>query len=77
MNVANYRAPHRTRTAAAFCLAVLGLSAVAARAEAPMKIGVIGEESSVAGASITKAAALAAEDINAHGGVNGRRGRHL
>lgn len=38
----------------------------------PIKIGVIGEESSVAGASLTKAAAMAAEDINARGGVNGR-----
>jgi branched-chain amino acid transport system substrate-binding protein len=39
----------------------------------PIKIGVIGEESSVAGASITKAAQMAADDINAHGGVNGRQ----
>jgi branched-chain amino acid transport system substrate-binding protein len=38
----------------------------------PIKIGVIGEESSVAGASLTKAAVLAAEEINAQGGVNGR-----
>lgn len=39
----------------------------------PIKIGVIGEESSVAGASLTKAAVMAADDINAHGGVNGRK----
>jgi branched-chain amino acid transport system substrate-binding protein len=39
----------------------------------PIKIGVIGEESSVAGASLTKAALMAADDINAHGGVNGRK----
>lgn len=39
----------------------------------PIRIGVIGEESSVAGSSLTKAALLAAEEINAHGGVNGRR----
>jgi len=39
----------------------------------PIRIGVIGEESSVAGASLTKAAAMAADDINAHGGVNGRK----
>lgn len=38
----------------------------------PIKIGVIGEESSVAGASLTKAALLAADEINAQGGVNGR-----
>jgi branched-chain amino acid transport system substrate-binding protein len=74
MNVAEHRAPQRTRTAAALlCFAVVCLSAAAARAEAAIKIAVIGEESSVTGASITKAAALAAEDINAHGGVNGGR----
>ncbi|GAC1597925.1 MAG: ABC transporter substrate-binding protein [Candidatus Velthaea sp.] len=44
----------------------------AAPAAEPIKIGVIGEESSVAGASITKAAQMAADDINAHGGINGR-----
>jgi branched-chain amino acid transport system substrate-binding protein len=39
----------------------------------PIKIGVIGEESSVAGASLTRAAVMAADDINAHGGVSGRK----
>ncbi|HET7413789.1 MAG TPA: ABC transporter substrate-binding protein, partial [Pararhizobium sp.] len=39
----------------------------------PIKIGVIGEESAIAGASLTKAAQLAADDINAAGGVNGRK----
>ena len=39
----------------------------------PIRIGVIGEEFSVAGASLTKAAAMAADDINARGGVNGRK----
>ena len=43
------------------------------QAKEPIKIGVIGEESSVAGASLTKAALMAADDINAAGGVNGRR----
>jgi branched-chain amino acid transport system substrate-binding protein len=38
-----------------------------------IKIGVIGEESAVAGASITKAAVMAADEINANGGVNGRK----
>lgn len=42
------------------------------QAKDPIKIGVIGEESSVAGASLTKAAQLAADEINAQGGVNGR-----
>jgi branched-chain amino acid transport system substrate-binding protein len=39
----------------------------------PIKIGVISEESAVAGASISKAAQLAAEEINAKGGVDGRQ----
>src|SRR6516165_9008216 len=50
----------------------LTLSVHLASAQA-IKIGVIGEESSVAGASLTKAAVMAADDINAHGGVNGRK----
>ena len=54
--------------AAATTLA-LGASAWAAE---PIKIGVIGEESSVAGASLTKAAQMAADEINAQGGVDGR-----
>src|SRR5260370_16108259 len=51
--------------------ASLGLG-FSAQAPESIKIGVIGEESSVAGASLTKAAAMAADDINAKGGVNGR-----
>src|ERR1700744_1898342 len=44
-----------------------------ARADGPpLKIGVIGEASSVAGASITKAAQLAVDQINAQGGFNGQ-----
>ena len=54
---------------------VLTLLAQPASAQSsdPIKIGVIGEESSVAGASLTKAALIAADDINAHGGVRGRK----
>jgi branched-chain amino acid transport system substrate-binding protein len=52
---------------------LLGLSVSSpAPAADPIKIGVIGEESAVAGASITKAAQMAQDDINAHGGINGR-----
>ncbi len=55
-------------------IAALGVASNAsAQAAEPIKIGVIGEESSVAGASLTKAAVMAAEDINAHGGVDGRQ----
>ena len=55
-------------------LASLALGTQAqAQNKAPIKIGVIGEASSVAGASIINAAKMAADDINAHGGVNGRK----
>ena len=54
-------------------IAALGLAVSAYAAGDPIKIGVIGEESAVAGASITKAAQLAADEINAHGGVDGRQ----
>ncbi len=56
-------------------LAALGVAspAVAASDSGPIKIGVIGEASSVAGAAIINAAKLAADDINAQGGVNGRK----
>jgi branched-chain amino acid transport system substrate-binding protein len=53
----------------------LALSAHPTAAQSPdsIKIGVIGEESSVAGASLTRAAIMAADDINVRGGVNGRK----
>jgi len=43
-----------------------------ARAAEPIKIGVIAEVSSITGAAIPQAAKLAADEINAAGGVNGR-----
>jgi branched-chain amino acid transport system substrate-binding protein len=39
----------------------------------PIKIGVIAEVSSISGAAIPQAAKLAADEINAAGGVNGRK----
>ena len=41
--------------------------------DAPIKIGVIAEAQSVAGSSIPQAAQLAADEINAKGGVDGRK----
>ena len=68
------QAPHRFVLAGAVLTTALALTfATAAQAAEPIKIGVIGEQSSVAGASLTKAAEMAAEDINAHGGVDGRQ----
>jgi branched-chain amino acid transport system substrate-binding protein len=48
-------------------------STVARADEPPLKIGVIAEVSAVSGASIPKAAQLAADEINAAGGVGGRK----
>ena len=44
-----------------------------AQSKDPIKIGVIAEAQAVAGSSIPQAAQLAADEINAAGGVNGRK----
>ena len=49
------------------------LASSPALAADPIKIGVIAEAQAVAGSSIGPAAQLAAEEINAKGGVNGRK----
>ncbi len=46
---------------------------LAAHAEDPIKIGVIAETSAISGVGIPNAAKLAADEINAAGGVNGRQ----
>jgi branched-chain amino acid transport system substrate-binding protein len=51
----------------------LGMAATAANAEDPIKIGVIAETSAISGVAIPNAAKLAADEINAAGGVNGRK----
>src|ERR1700757_1704266 len=66
-----WRNLHRV-AATGMVAAGLGLAAGAHAAGDPIKIGVISEESAVAGASISKAAQLAADEINAGGGVDGR-----
>jgi branched-chain amino acid transport system substrate-binding protein len=56
--------------------AALGLLAMAssqALAADPIKIGVIAEAQAIAGASIPQAAQMAADEINAKGGVDGRK----
>jgi len=61
-------------TVAGGCLLGCLLTAGAhAAAKEPIKIGIISEESSIAGAGISKSARLAVEAINALGGVDGRR----
>ncbi|HKR42169.1 MAG TPA: ABC transporter substrate-binding protein [Paraburkholderia sp.] len=66
-----WRNLHRV-AATGMVAAGLGLAVGAHAAGDPIKIGVISEESAVAGASISKAAQLAADEINASGGVDGR-----
>jgi branched-chain amino acid transport system substrate-binding protein len=55
----------------AACL--VALAPAAAHAADPIRIGVIAEAQAIAGSSIGPAAQLAAEEINAKGGVNGRK----
>jgi branched-chain amino acid transport system substrate-binding protein len=55
---------------AAFATALLAGPALAAD---PIKIGVIAEAQAIAGASIPQAAQLAADEINAKGGMDGRK----
>ncbi|GGF40906.1 ABC transporter substrate-binding protein [Aliidongia dinghuensis] len=51
-----------------------GLAAPAsAQTQDPIKIGIIAEESAIAGAGINKGAQLAADEINAAGGIDGRK----
>src|SRR6201996_6896179 len=53
---------------------IIGLTASSfAQEQSPIKIGVIAEAQAVAGSSIPLAAQIAAEEINAKGGVDGRK----
>ncbi|WP_071910609.1 MULTISPECIES: ABC transporter substrate-binding protein [Bradyrhizobium] len=52
--------------------AVMAASGAALAAD-PLRIGVIAEAQAIAGASIPQAAQLAADEINANGGVDGRK----
>src|SRR5580698_7866554 len=65
------------KIAAVVLAASLAAVAFAAPADAqsngPIKIGVIAEAQAVAGSSIPQAAQLAADEINAKGGVNGKK----
>jgi branched-chain amino acid transport system substrate-binding protein len=63
--------PRFLSSVASACLAAL-VPTLALAAD-PIKIGVIAEAQAVAGSSIAPAAQLAAEEINAKGGVNGRK----
>ena len=63
---------HRLLPAPALALSLaFGLPGAASAAD-PIRIGVIAENSAISGIAIPNAAMVAAEEINAHGGVDGR-----
>ncbi len=66
-------APGLAWLAASAAIALCLAAPARAQSSGPIKIGVIAEAQSVAGSSIPQAAQLAADEINAAGGVNGRK----
>ena len=62
-----------TLTGGAAALALALIAPASAQTKPPIRIGVIAEAQSVAGSSIPQAAQLAADEINAKGGVDGRK----
>ncbi|MGU3594151.1 ABC transporter substrate-binding protein, partial [Methylobacterium brachiatum] len=65
---------HSVTSRALALLAAAGLLAAGeARAADPIRIGVIAEAQSVVGAPIPQAVQLAADEINAKGGIDGRQ----
>ena len=74
MKRTNWRyAPHTCALAAGALLSLAAASPASAQIDKPIKIGVIAESQAVAGSSIPQAAQLAADEINAAGGVNGQK----
>jgi branched-chain amino acid transport system substrate-binding protein len=74
MRKSNWRAaPHYTALAAGALLSFTAAFPASAQISKPIKIGVIAESQAVAGSSIPQAAQLAADEINAAGGVNGQK----
>ena len=63
----------RALLASAASIALAVTSAALAQSKPPIRIGVISEAQSVAGSSIPMGAQLAADEINAKGGVDGRK----
>jgi branched-chain amino acid transport system substrate-binding protein len=60
--------------AVAGALALLAsTTSVRAADDGPIKIGVVSEEAAIVGQAISQGAQLAADDINAKGGINGRK----
>jgi len=68
-----FRTPAIRLLLGATALGLLATASGQALAADPIKIGVIAEAQAIAGASIPQAAQLAADEINAKGGVDGRK----
>jgi len=74
MKITSWRiAPQYCAVTAGAFLSLAAISPAHAQSEKPIKIGVIAEAQAVAGSSIPQAAQLAADEINAAGGVNGQK----
>ena len=67
------RQPYASRSARLRSLLLSNGPSAWAQDLGPIKIGVIAEAQAVAGSSIPQAAQLAADEINAKGGVDGRK----
>ncbi|MEH2703790.1 ABC transporter substrate-binding protein [Bradyrhizobium elkanii] len=67
------RLPVHAKLAGAAVLGLLAAAPSGALAADTLKIGVIAEAQAIAGASIPQAAQLAADEINAKGGIDGRK----
>jgi branched-chain amino acid transport system substrate-binding protein len=68
-----WRAAPKLATVAAGAIFALATASSGHAQSGPIKIGVIAEAQAVAGSSIPQAAQLAADEINAAGGVNGQK----
>src|SRR5262245_56500507 len=68
-----WRVPPKLATVAAGAILALATASPGHAQSGPIKIGVIAEVQAVAGSSIPQAAQLAADEINAAGGVNGSK----
>jgi branched-chain amino acid transport system substrate-binding protein len=71
--VISHAAMRRVLGAGGFAVALAAGPIASAQDSGPIKIGVIAEAQAVAGSSIPSAAQIAADEINARGGVDGRK----
>src|SRR5580658_4788585 len=73
IGVISHAAMRRVLGAGGFAVALAAGPLASAQDSGPIKIGVIAEAQAVAGSSIPSAAQIAADEINAKGGVDGRK----